>query len=35
MSYEDAVDYYGFNITCAWVGPHTPIIMKTEYEKVA
>tara|TARA_R100000900_G_scaffold47100_2_gene37779 strand:- start:57 stop:317 length:261 start_codon:yes stop_codon:yes gene_type:complete len=35
MSYEDAVDYYGFNIACAWVGPHTPIIIKTEYEKVA
>ena len=35
MSYEDAVDYYGFNIACAWVGPHTPIIVKTDYDEVA
>ena len=27
MSYEDAVEYYGFNIACAWVGPNTPIIV--------
>tara|TARA_R110002072_G_scaffold150561_3_gene298998 strand:+ start:55 stop:315 length:261 start_codon:yes stop_codon:yes gene_type:complete len=35
MSYEDAEEYYGFNIACAFMGPHTPIIIKTEYEKVA
>jgi len=27
MSHEDAVEYYGFNIACAWVGPNTPIIV--------
>jgi len=27
MSYEDAVEYYGFNIACAWMGPNTPIIV--------
>ena len=32
MSYDEACDYYGFNIACAWMGPHTPIIIKTEWE---
>ena len=27
MSHEDAVEYYGFNVACAWVGPNTPIIV--------
>lgn len=26
MSVEDAIEYYNFNILCAWVGEKTPII---------
>jgi hypothetical protein len=25
MSYEDAIEYFEFNVVGAWVGPHTPI----------
>jgi hypothetical protein len=25
MSYEDAVEYFEFNVVGAWVGEHTPI----------
>lgn len=28
MSYEDALDYYGFNIACLWAGEGTPIILE-------
>ena len=27
MSYEEAWEYYGFNIAGAWVGENTPIIV--------
>jgi L,D-peptidoglycan transpeptidase YkuD (ErfK/YbiS/YcfS/YnhG family) len=27
MSYEDAVDYMGFNVTGAWVGEGTPVFV--------
>ena len=29
-SEEDAWDYYGFNVQGAYVGEHTPIIIRTE-----
>lgn len=29
MSYDDAVDYAEFNICCAWIGPETPIIVRS------
>ena len=28
MTYEEAEEYYGFNIECAYVGKKTPIYMK-------
>lgn len=28
MTYEEAVDFYGFNIAHAYVGEHTPIIIQ-------
>ena len=28
MSYEEAVEYYEFNIMCAYVGEKTPIFMR-------
>jgi hypothetical protein len=34
MTYEDAQEYYSFNIAGAWVGENTPIIMKTVDEVV-
>lgn len=30
MSYEDASEYFSFNIECAYVGEHTPIYMYEE-----
>ena len=30
MSYEEALEYYDFNIACAWLGEFTPIYIKTE-----
>lgn len=35
MSYDDAVEFYEFNIACAYVGPHTPIIVETLLKQVA
>jgi hypothetical protein len=29
MSYEDALDYYNYNIQCAWLGEFTPIYIST------
>lgn len=29
MSYDDAVEYAEFNICCAWIGPETPIIVRS------
>lgn len=28
MSYEEAVEYFDFNVVGAWVGPRTPIYMR-------
>ena len=30
MSYEDASEYFSFNIECAYIGEHTPIYMYEE-----
>ena len=30
MSHEEAVEYFGFNIECAYVGEYTPIYMYEE-----
>jgi hypothetical protein len=27
MSYEDALEFFNFNISGAWVGEHTPLFM--------
>ena len=27
MSYEDAVEYYGFNIACAFMGIYSPVFI--------
>lgn len=27
MSYDDAVEYFEFNIACLWAGEHTPAIL--------
>ena len=27
MSYDEALDYFGFNIECLYAGPHTPGIL--------
>jgi hypothetical protein len=29
MSYEDAVEYFDFNISCAYLGPRTPIYLSS------
>lgn len=29
MFYDDAVEYAEFNICCAWIGPETPIIVRS------
>ena len=29
MSHEDAVEYMAFNVTDAWVGPHTPAFVES------
>jgi len=29
MSYEDALEYYNYNIQCAWLGEFTPIYIST------
>jgi hypothetical protein len=29
MSYEQAIEYFDFNIACAWVGENTPIFLET------
>jgi hypothetical protein len=32
MSYEEAIEYYNFNIVGAWMGDYTPVfINKSEY----
>ncbi len=31
MSYEDALEYYNYNIQCAWLGEFTPIYI-SNYE---
>jgi hypothetical protein len=33
LSYEDAVDHFGFNIGCAYVGEGTPIFMEDYNEE--
>jgi len=30
MTYEEAYEYFDFNIRCAWVGDNTPIYITTE-----
>ena len=30
MSYEDAYEYYNFNIVGAWIGDNTPVFITTE-----
>jgi hypothetical protein len=30
MSYNEAIEYFEFNIIGAWVGEHTPIFLTTE-----
>jgi hypothetical protein len=30
MSYEDAYEYYNFNIVGAWMGDNTPVFITTE-----
>lgn len=27
MDYDEASDYFGYNIECAWMGEHTPVIV--------
>ena len=29
-TYDEAVEYYEFNVECAYYGPYTPIIVKIE-----
>ena len=29
MTYEDAIDYFEFNVSGAWVGEQTPIFLET------
>lgn len=29
MPYEDAVEYFDFNISCAYLGPSTPIYLNS------
>jgi hypothetical protein len=29
MSYEEAVEYFDFNISCAYLGPRTPIYLSS------
>lgn len=31
MSYEDAYEFYTFNISCAWYGDSTPIIVDQSF----
>jgi hypothetical protein len=31
MSSEEALEYFEFNISCAWVGEHTPIFIDTQW----
>lgn len=31
MSYEEAMEYYEYNILGSWMGDNTPIFIKTEY----
>jgi hypothetical protein len=33
LSYEDAVEHFGFNIGCAYVGEDTPIFMEDYNEE--
>lgn len=32
MTYEDALEYYNYNILGAWVGEHTPIFITTNLD---
>ena len=32
MDYNEAIDYYGYNIVCAYFGEKTPIILDDEFE---
>lgn len=29
MTEEQAIEYFDFNVRCAWVGPQTPILIET------
>lgn len=31
MTYEEALEYYDYNIAGAWLGDNTPIYIKTEF----
>ena len=31
MTYEEALEYYDYNIASAWLGDFTPIYIKTEF----
>jgi hypothetical protein len=33
MTYEEALEYYDYNIAGAWLGDNTPIYIKTEFFK--
>lgn len=28
MEVDEAIEYYNFNISCAWVGPNTPVFIE-------
>jgi len=32
MTFEEAIEYYDFNIECAYVGEKTPLYIKTNFE---
>lgn len=31
MPYEEALEYFNFNISCAYLGPTTPLFVDTSY----
>lgn len=33
LEYEDAIEFFDFNIASAWMGDHTPIFIRPCYEK--
>ena len=33
MTYEEAVEYFDFNISGAWVGEHTPFFLTRDHEE--